>query len=268
LKAVYMSDTEPKTETDTGEWPERWPEWVKAVLRDLETSADEIGPIGANDAPAWVERLQLELAKQSIPTIKIDRPGDSGPALLGRIVGHHTWLESSDNGVVAQLERFEKTAQELESALKQKLGIDEYESRLEQSAPLMADMETMWNNITKAWEEKTKICTRATASALEQKIDEQSEFFAAYTDALNHPVFDENGRASIETYASLTNIYLLVVIFWRTVVLMGSRKELYDWLCQSLGKSQVGEFERVETICKRQKIRLATRGRPKHKKRS
>lgn len=59
-----------------------------------------------------------------------------------------------------------------------------------------------------------------------------------------------------------TEIYLLLVMFWRIVVRFESVTQLHLWLGRFLGP-RVGEKKRVEKICERIGLSLTTRGRPR-----
>ena len=59
-----------------------------------------------------------------------------------------------------------------------------------------------------------------------------------------------------------TDLYLMLVMYWRWVVRLPSVSELHVWLVRRLGEKRVGEKKRVEKICQRIGLRLARRGRP------
>jgi len=204
------------------------------------------------------------------PTAKLISGGESGPALLGKMIGHHVWLDQADDGMDAQFHRAEEAIEDTELQLKEKWGEAAYGAWVKKWEALIAQIETeteaVAENFDQVRDRKNKISKRVMGLASEQNVDEQAEFFDAYARALRYPVYDKDGRPRAETYSSHTAIYMMLLVFWRHVRVMKSRRELHGWLCKWLGSSQVGEFERVEQICKRLKIRLARPGRPKTKK--
>ena len=140
---------------------------------------------------------------------------------------------------------------------------EKYDDWLKKFAPLIEGAEATLNEFESIQKQKGEIGARAMALAREQSIEDQIDFFAAYADSLSHPVYDATGRPVKEKYSSRTSMYLLLIVFWRNVVLMGTRRALYNWMCQWLGEAQVGDFKRFEKLCVDFKIRLARVGRPK-----
>ena len=224
----------------------------------MEAAENESGFDLPPNSPKWVERALIECLKLTIPTIKTNKMPQSGIEYLAKTTGHLVWLTAASNGIDHQLEQ---------AAIKmeENMGGEKFDELLKKCEPFTSQIETMWNNFECLKKKKSDIANKIMQIVIEKNINDQSEFFAAYTKALNYPIFNDKGRPSAETYSSLTNIYYIMILNWQRVALMHTRREIYNWLCTLLDKSQVGGFERVEQICKRLKIRLAKTGRPKNK---
>lgn len=249
-------------------WPEHWPAWVTASCDKLaatEKAADNFLP---DDAPEWAFRILVELLKLTYPKLDLKSLDQSGPAALGSFCGHHQWLDESEYGIESQLERLEKTLEHLDDFLRRKLSKQKYAKLIAEGEKYGADVEFYLDAIDTTLAEKKKRVQSIITLAGKQELSEKADFMAAYSEALQTPTFDELGDPTREKFPGTSRVYTLMVLFWRHVDTLPTMKALHDWLCRLLGESAIGPYDngRVKGICKRFKIRLAPRGRPRKKR--
>jgi len=246
-------------------WPDEWPEWVKSSMDKMHQTEEDSGVDLPENAPKWVDRVLEEFVKLTVPTVKFNNLGqESGVGLLAKTIGHQVWMNIGEYGMEYQCELAEPILEEASNKLKEKLGEEKYKALVKKSEPLIAKIGSAIDSFEAVSEKKSKIIAEVIKLASEQSVEDQVEFFSSYDKALRKPVFDKGGRPAAEKYSSRTNILFLTLTFWETVALMRTRLEFYQWLCRLLGESQVGEFERVDKICDRLKIRFAKVVRPKN----
>ncbi len=256
------------SKTDNNGWPESWPAWVVEILERLDGSVDQedsLNDWGGIDGPEWVQQMGMELIKIMNPTVVLNKQktSESGPRVLGALIGHHQWLMDSENGLPKQLEIMAHALDIIGGELRTRLTPEQYQ-QLEQAGQnpvleLICPGEAFYR-ITQA---QKAIITDALTAASKAPVNERAEFHRAYSKALSTGLFDEQGRPVYEKYSSTTNIYFLMMFNWKAVKEFKSITELYTWLCQKLGEKQVGNLDRVKVICKRHQVKLASRGRPK-----
>lgn len=254
-------------------WPEHWPAWVVDILAELEAAeASEPSPEGMAGGPQWVDVLARQVMVAMNPKVSLTDPGQSGARFLGGVLGHQEWLRTSDEGVARQLERAEQETERaqpmldfLDARLRARLSAEAY-------GRLMADAEKTERMVSalvdgglRVMERKGRITQAALKRASQQAPEVQGEFFAAYGAAVRTPLYDDQGAVIHEGWWSVTLIYFAMVLFWRVVKVMPSVTALHGWLCLLYGKERVGSLDRVKQICKRYKVKLAKRGRPRKK---
>lgn len=88
---------------------------------------------------------------------------------------------------------------------------------------------------------------------------DESEFHRGLSAGLHGLGPDSPGDRSNDA----TEVYLLLVIWWRFVVRFDSVTVLHAWLTRTLGPARAGERKRTEKICQRIGLRFRERGRPR-----
>ena len=86
-----------------------------------------------------------------------------------------------------------------------------------------------------------------------------------FADGQSKGMLGPSGRADGElAETDATKIYLLLMIFWETIITFQSVAVLHRFLVLLLGRNRVGEKERIGKICERIGLKLRGRGRPKN----
>lgn len=251
------------------EWPATWPAWVIEILEDMEAIESEAtagtGDWGGLNGPKWVQVLGTEIAMMMNPTVQLLKRNMCGPRFLGAVLGHQKWLLDSENGSDRQIERAMQGAEVLHLVLRKKLEPEAYARLVDAHKEKAAEWRERMRISKLIGKRKSRIADKAKRLVEQQTVSEQAEFFEAYSKALKTGIFDEDGHIAVGGLQSTTLIYLLLLLNWQDIASFGSVTNLHAWLCRCLGETQVGSLDRVKTICKRHKIKLAPRGRP-HKK--
>lgn len=87
-----------------------------------------------------------------------------------------------------------------------------------------------------------------------------TEFLLAYSQAFARK-HDIKSISSAGTPA--TEIYLVMLHFWRRVDGMKSVHELHQWLIRVFGSQRIGDLKRIEKICQRIGLSYRKPGRPR-----
>jgi len=243
--------------------PEKWPEWIKTIVRDLEASEKITGDFFLEKTPAWVPRIWFELTKLMFPTIKKDDYNESGVRFAGAILGHS---RSVLNDFKNNLEKLAQALAWLDEELRRKLNAKAYKRMVAAGKKFKPVMERLFGQIEKVLIRKDKAIKSALRIASEQTFEEQVDFFDAYSRSLKTKIYDEQGRPRYEKLSSTTTIYVVMVVYWKVVVKdIRAVPALHAWLCMIIGKTQVGDLDRIKGICRRFGIVLTHRGRPRKK---
>ena len=255
-------------ETEEQVWPATWPSWVIQSLDELQVAEsamkDELLP---HHAPEWAWRVLGELVKIANPTIRVANIGESGPRFLGRVVGHLEWLLKSDNGIQKAYESVDEAFERFDTELRKKLSKKAYARFLAEGEKYQPDVDRFLTAAGKVLETKSVLIGSVKLLADQQPFQENQDFYDGYGHALNVEVIEDDGHFRNEKLTSTTNIYCLLLMFWRYVInRIPSIFLLHVWLCRVLGSKQVGEIGRVKMICHRLRITLGPRGRPRKRK--
>jgi hypothetical protein len=93
---------------------------------------------------------------------------------------------------------------------------------------------------------------------------ETADFFQGFNIAMRHNLVDREGKPIIKNDA--TKLYLFLIMFWKTVDKMQSVPQLHKWLGKFFPQNELSDIERLRGICKKIKLHLGKRGRPKNQK--
>jgi hypothetical protein len=93
---------------------------------------------------------------------------------------------------------------------------------------------------------------------------ETVSFYHGYETGLRHNLVDEKGKAIMKNLA--TPIYLFLVMCWPVVQQQGSVEQLHRFMGKFFPPDVLRDVDRLRGICKKIKLRLRKRGRPKKEK--
>jgi hypothetical protein len=230
--------------------PENAPE--SRVLAELRDCFEERFNRHNAELNAWQEK---HVPKEQLP--------EWVPNALERFSApYFQWLEGMDEAAPT-LENFGKVVGALKFATENALNI----------APLLA-----WHKrLGKGGEAKKMlrplreliVGIRRTIRSFLHKVqefpaNETTSFYDGYNLALRHNLVDEKGKTVIKNDATI--LYFFLVIFWKGVEQQKSFEQLHAWLRKFFPRAVLGDIDRLKGVCKRIKLRLGKRGRPKTQK--
>lgn len=254
---------------NTEEWPDDWPQWVKGACAELDAIERRFPSTLLNGTPAWVDKMSLKIIQLMHPTTQIN-DSTSGPVFLGSMLGHLMWLRKSDDGLPAMMKRLYEFSENYDADLREKLSPEEYAAHWEE-LEISKEADQFWclaKSFIRLLVQKKRIVNKCINSAKNQSPQEQAEFYAAYSNALKNPPMDKIGALTKERFPGTGNIYLLMVLNWRSVVTFTSGAQCHAWLCRILGERLVGSTHRIEKMCYSFRINFSHRKRkPRKKKR-
>jgi len=262
-----MAEFNLKESLDTeGEWPSHWPEWVIAELDKLEKIEKRFPRDILSDAPQWVGRMSLKVVQLTHPSTRYQSE-QSGASFLGSTFGHLNWLIVSEDGLPALTERYVEASNDADTKIRARLGEAKYNKLIlkMERAGVFEEATRITKSIYRVLLRKAKVIENCLSEALSQPIAEQADFFEAYAKALKTPPLDQSGSLLMEKSTGVGNIYLLMVLYWKTVQRMDSVTKVHSWLCSIYPPSLVGDLDRVRKMCLRFGIRLTKPGRPRKK---
>jgi hypothetical protein len=169
------------------------------------------------------------------------------------------WMEDLDNAPPT-LENFGKVLGALKFATESFLNL----------APLLAWHKRL-GNLKKA---KTMlqplrvvmVAIRLTVRSMLHKVqeypaNETTSFYQGYHFALKHNLVGDDGKPIIKNDATV--LYLFLIVFWKAVEQQKSFAELHAWLGKFFPRDVLGDIDRLKGVCKKIKLRVGKRGRPK-----
>jgi len=98
----------------------------------------------------------------------------------------------------------------------------------------------------------------------EYPANETTDFYKGYHFALKHNLVDDAGKTIIKNEATI--LYFFLITSWKTVVQQKSFAQLHAWLSKFFPRDALGDIDRLKGVCKKIKLRLGKRGRPKIQK--
>lgn len=256
----------PALRTYDDSWPEHWPAWVIQICSELETVERRFPSDLLHETPLWVDKMGLRIIQCLYPTTEME-PEVSGASFLGSIAGHFTWLIDSPDGWPALVKRYEEASEKIVSELEKTLGEDEYNklvNRLEKDGTL-AEVSKMTRSLYRIILRKRKVLEKCFQTIREKSLTDQADFHAAYGHALKTPPLDKIGALVMEKSTGVSSIYLIMVLNWKSVKNFTSAVQCYRWLCKLLGKTIVGNEERIQKMCFRFGVNFSRHKRNKRK---
>jgi|GEM_PF-6822830 hypothetical protein len=243
-------------ETSKPEWPATWPAWVLKIALALENAEGSTGDKFYAGAPKWVDALSIELVKTLYSPLRAKEFEKSGPRFIGGLLGQLKRQLDGETGYERLLDRAAIQMAMINKRLKAKLTDQEWKAHKQQADHLRRELK-------RVIEEKERIRKEALLAVQKQSVDEQSEFFAGYGDGLKEAIFNDKGHPAHEKFPGLSVLYYVLVSNWTHIQKLPTVAALHKWLGARIPATQLGDLERLKGICKRYKIKLAPRGRPR-----
>jgi hypothetical protein len=235
-------------------WYQRAIEWP-----DVVESNPVVEPyVNFDKQPAWLRNVERELSRQGLhlgPKKEIASiTAQEAGKLLGQICANNYAIEGHLRGAA---EKNNKT--KVEQALLKKIK----EGKDAPAAASALHKKHVSEALTEEYEKfKTSMLKKvreAFDEALTQpKYSEAAEFFLGFSKGLAKPGV-KDGKLAFATDA--TQIYTEMFYHWQEVDRLNNVTELYDWLSKR-GVPNLGDIDRLRTICKRIKYAPGKRGRP------
>jgi len=197
-----------------------------------------------SDYPQWVGNVQKEIGPLMCPVAKIKEGVELTPKRLGALLGHECayavclvdWL--SEQVTAAQ-------AKETVTAKNE-----------EQSGTTKAADDSFY----KWYSALRRLAKRALCSTVDQTFEDMSDFLLAYSNAFaRKPARLKPGDIGSTNF----EIYMFLIVRWRTVVQLKSVSDLHQLLRKVIGEQRAGDLKRIEKICQRIGLHLRKPGRPK-----
>jgi hypothetical protein len=221
-------------------------EWLNRLLEEFQ-KIEQFMPIRflpEGDHPAWVLRLEQELAKVMFPVARVRQGLEMTPAKVGAMLGHQC------ANAVQMIEFLNDPA----IITKEKL----------RKIPLIKKIETtqMANhtlNIEKWYSAMRRLAKRALCSVVDQSYEDMCDFLKAFTEAFSKKPKD---HTSVTLGSTNYDIYLFLMIYWQIVDQLGSVRKLHELLIKVFGPSRTGDQKRIEKMCQRLGKSFRKPGRP------
>lgn len=251
-------------ETEKAEWPASWPCWVLDTLRELEAAEDLQTVMSFDDAPKWTQHMLDDLLAVLNPKLATVAAVKSGPRFLGTTIGHQQRLFASRD-LLAKLTtdavpQYDKLMKLIDAA-KLRQGKAVYAKWQEWKETVEKNCARLCDQFDKVSDRKQAIIEGMQGRVNSAPMDEQAEYHAGLGESLGVELFDSNGGLLHGT--SVTSVYFFMTAYWRYVLKMRSVAALHMWLCRLLGRSAVGDLDRVKKICQRNGIHFRRPGRPR-----
>lgn len=243
-------------ETSKHEWPPTWPAWVLKIARALENAEGSTGDKFYAGAPTWVDSLSVELVKTIYSPVRAKGCEKSGPRFIGGLIGQLKRQFDGEPGYERLVDRFAIQMAMINKRLRARMTDHEWKAHKEK-------VDLMRRELQRIIEEKERIGKEALLIAQKQSAEDQSEFFSGYADGLKQPIYDDSGHLAHEKFPGLSVLYYELVSNWTHVQKLPTVAALHKWLGSRIPANQLGDLDRLKGICKRYKIKLAPRGRPR-----
>lgn len=245
-------------------FPSDWPEWVLRCLERLDEAENFEECPFFEGAEEWTANMLAESMKSMVPNIRWTKKAHTGPEFLGALVGHQQYLLESENVT----EALEKNCADISEGNEQHYAMLREQLNEEEYQKVMADIENdsapyrkLIESMEKTIELKLAVLKDCVCIAQEQPFDELTDFSTAYSQSLNKPLFDKQGKIKHTTLT--TEMYVIMALCWRKVASMKTLRHVYEWLKKLFNSPKVTTFERTRRSLNRRGLSLASRGRPK-----
>ncbi len=219
---------------------EKFDQWFVREISEAIVKAKRRRKKEEEKEPAWVEKIEAELANQYAPTLQIKKliagkckfsPAD----FVGKLIGH-------------ELAAFHPDSRGIGAAL----------DLAKANEPTRKFMGTLIDNIR---DTRLAVAEEARKTADKISFDELKEYAGGFSTAAEKGTFTEIGELVGATRAQ--NIYFTMWFFWGFVEKLESVRELHDWLRSTVKwADDRGKMKCIEKICERIGLRFRSRGRP------
>jgi hypothetical protein len=222
--------------------------WLRKLAEEF-LRLEPLFPISAifpeAEGPQWVQNVERELGAQMFPIAKVKDHFSLTPRRLGALIGHScaygVWMVEC---LEAMMEAPETT--------------DDFSTK---TPGEIERCEKFVSGIAFAWYPALRrLAKRALCSSVNQSYEEMTEFLLAYSQAFSRKP-KGNGISGFGN--SATEIYIILILYWRSVNAMESVRQLHQFLGKIVRSNRIGDLKRVEKICERIELRYRKPGRPK-----
>ena len=252
-----------KTERDI---PREWPSWVEDSLNAMgATETNMVASCLPKSAPPWTWTIAANFVLMMHPTVTVADFSDSGPRLLGKMVGHFEWLALSENGIKKQLERFVEECIRTDELLRRKISKKAFARMMKRYGKYGEDFARFFDGLGSAIEAKAKAVEKIIALAEEQSFSDKVAFNEGRVAAETMDLIDDNGGLLVGK--STSPVYFLLLCYWRFITCeINDTTQLHNWMTVLLGQNAAGSPDRFRMLCYRLGVKLKPRGRPKGRK--
>lgn len=223
--------------------------WLIRIAEKVEV-AEKLFPkalVLPEQQPAWVDNVEQAVGVVLLPVAKIKEikeRSDLTPRVFGALVGHMCAMA---------VWTMEWIASEGDLPPEQVGKLSEEEIRRCQ------EVEHSFGDWYAAMRRVAKF---ALCASVDQKYEDMSDFLLGYANAFaSKPKTFKVGQMGGTTF----EIYLFMMMFWRSVERFGSIHELHSRLGKIFGRYRVGNLRRIEKICERMDLHYRKPGRPRLK---
>jgi len=219
--------------------------WLNRLIEELE-KVDAAMPVKnllpENDGPAWVQKLEGEVAKALLPAARLKNEPTRTPRLMGAILGHQcssaVWMME---WLAAASVKHRPTS----------VGRPSTE-QIKEGKRIVVGLTEEW------FEGLRNLAKLALSSCVDLSYADMKEFLLAYAAG-----FAQKPDTVGDIGHSAFRIYFFMLFQWRLVERLNSVRELHELLIKIFGANQVGELKRIEKICQRIGLHYRKPGRPK-----
>lgn len=220
-------------------------EWLRRIVARMERAESKLPepPWWKGNWPKWVENVGRELTRTFHPTAKLRVSDNWEPGEVGAILGQ-------------QVAYFDSVADVMEVPDGK---IDWKKLRLVYGKDIKKRVENYQRKLNEEFfPDYARGLKFALALAIQQEYRSCAKFFAAFGRAIERRVssWDGFGRTN-------TQIYIVLLLGWRSVEKLDSVPALHHGLCKIFGTHLVGDLKRIEKMCQRLDLHLGRRGRPR-----
>jgi hypothetical protein len=231
------------------------PRKIKAALRSWVDASDKADSnlFGLNDAPPWVERAFVEVAKVVMPGHRLPIAGEVDMEVIGEFFGRLHVFGKLYSGeipmgpeVQAEYDSLQKFAasqpQSPERTAREKAGVQD----------LLVRVDAVQHGIPNIMN-----------AALESSHEDTLKFNKGLQRGMN---LAPDELVTLNAFERHTRTYFMLAIMWRVWVTCKSLREVYNYLCKTVGEQKIGSFKTFEKVCGKIGFSVRGRGRPSGKK--
>ena len=192
--------------------------------------------------PKWIERVEAELARVMLPTVKLKEGLKLTPKRLGGLLGHEcAYAVMLRDFIYQSVPNASPTETESELAKSQ------------ESFPVVKSFDEWYSAMR-------RLAKRSLCSSVDQTFEDMSDFLAAFSAAFaRKPEKYKSGDIGSTNF----EIYIFLVMYWRQIETLNSVAELHQLLRKMMGEHRTGDLKRIEKICQRIALHFRKPGRPK-----